>query len=83
MVDLCTRYPTVSSDLSVYLVCWPEIFFIFSSVRVLKQEGRKRESAIKRANRGGDMAPPVAAGNGEPRPLLDGVYRKSCDYCVR
>ncbi|CAM9409140.1 unnamed protein product [Pylaiella littoralis] len=31
------------------------------------------------------MGPPVVvpAGNGSPRPLLDGVYRKACDYCVR
>ncbi|CAM9530223.1 unnamed protein product, partial [Ectocarpus sp. 6 AP-2014] len=26
---------------------------------------------------------PSAAGRGKPRPLLAGVFRKACDYCVR
>ncbi|CAM9220945.1 unnamed protein product [Scytosiphon promiscuus] len=29
------------------------------------------------------MSPSSAAGKGKPRPLLAGVFRKACDYCVR
>jgi len=47
--------------------------------------GGKLKTSLKRRRRTAatDKMGPSIAGRGKPRPLLAGVFRKACDYCVR